>query len=505
MLLLVTFLSGCALPSLEGREPSSSLSVAETRDTGLGRAIDPRARRHPGLSGVYPLPDPHDAFASRVLLALAAERTLDVQYYIWHSDVTGTLLLRALYQAAERGVRVRLLLDDNGTSGLDEDLAALALHANIQIRLFNPFLVRSPKWLGYLYDFSRLNRRMHNKAFIADSRAVIAGGRNVGDEYFGASDGMLFSDLDVLLVGEVVDSVSRDFDRYWRSRSAYPVERILAAPGEGALAAFVDRVEALKASPAAMDYQRAIERSDFAGRLRDRSLAMEWAPVKMISDDPAKGLGAAAPEGLLIHQMEEALGAPSRSLSLVSPYFVPTAEGTEAFTRMREHGIAVRVLTNSLAATDVSAVHAGYEKRRKALLRAGVKLFEARRLSASSKRNESAGLFGSSGSSLHAKTFSVDGERVFVGSFNFDPRSANLNTELGFLIHSPPLAARIENMFDTVVPVNAYSVHLDEDGDLYWLERNNGETLRHDKEPRTSVWRRGWVRFVSWLPVEWLL
>lgn len=230
VLLLAALVSGCALPSLDGRSASRALSPEESRATALGRALRPEALRHPGLTGVSPLPDAHDAFASRVLLSMAAEKTLDVQYYIWHDDVTGMLLLRALYQAAERGVRVRLLLDDNGTAGLDDDLAALATHPNIEIRLFNPFVVRQPKWLGYAYDFSRLNRRMHNKAFIADNQALIAGGRNVGDEYFGASDGMLFNDLDVLLVGEVVDSASRDFDRYWGSRSAYPVARILAAP-----------------------------------------------------------------------------------------------------------------------------------------------------------------------------------------------------------------------------------------------------------------------------------
>ena len=504
VLLLAALVSGCALPSLDGRSASRALSPEESRATALGRALRPEALRHPGLTGVSPLPDAHDAFASRVLLSMAAEKTLDVQYYIWHDDVTGMLLLRALYQAAERGVRVRLLLDDNGTAGLDDDLAALATHPNIEIRLFNPFVVRQPKWLGYAYDFSRLNRRMHNKAFIADNQALIAGGRNVGDEYFGASDGMLFNDLDVLLVGEVVDSASRDFDRYWGSRSAYPVARILAAPPENALAGFVAKAEALKASPAAEDYQRVIAASRFVTGLMEGTLELEWVPVEMVSDDPAKGLDEAEPEGLLIHQMEAALGAPGESLLLVSPYFVPTADGTDAFRALRRQGVTVKVLTNSLAATDVAAVHAGYQKRRKALLKAGVELYELRRLSPS-KRNESAGPFGSSGSSLHAKTFAVDGERVFVGSFNFDPRSANLNTELGFLIHSEALASRIDAAFETVIPANAYAVKRDDDGDLYWLEPDQGGTVRHEREPATSVWRRGWVRFVSWLPVEWLL
>src|SRR5690606_28033429 len=213
------------LPSLERRPVSRALT--DTADTRLGRAVATQTAERPGLTGVYPLNDGPDAFAVRRLLAPAAERSIDAQYYIWHGDITGTLLFNELRAAADRGVRVRLLQDDNTTAGLDEILAALDAHPNIEVRLFNPFVIRSPRWIGYATDFSRLNRRMHNKSFTVDNQATVIGGRNIGDEYFGAGENGLFVDLDVLAIGEVVSDVSDDFDRYWASASSYPADRIL--------------------------------------------------------------------------------------------------------------------------------------------------------------------------------------------------------------------------------------------------------------------------------------
>ena len=223
------------------RPVSVALDAQHGVQTLLGRAIAPQLLQHPGDSGIHTLTDPLEAFAVRMLLARVAERSLDVQYYIWRGDHTGTLLLQALAQAAERGVRVRLLLDDGGTAGLDRELAALALHPQIEVRLFNPFVLRWPKPLGYVTDFNRANRRMHNKSFTADNQASIVGGRNVGDEYFGATNGVLFSDLDVLAVGPIVPEVSQDFDRYWASASAWPVQALVPAPT--AAAAEADRAQ----------------------------------------------------------------------------------------------------------------------------------------------------------------------------------------------------------------------------------------------------------------------
>lgn len=504
LLLITCLLGGCSLPDLDGRTRSSALNQTESAETALGRAIAPRGHAHPGETGIHRLDNPHDAFASRVLLAGAAEKTLDVQYYIWRADTTGIMLFDELRAAAERGVRVRLLLDDNGTAGLDGELAALNHHPNIEIRLFNPFVVRSPKAIGYVTDFMRANRRMHNKSFTADNQATIIGGRNVGDEYFGATEGFLFADLDVLAVGAVVDDVSADFDRYWASDSSYPADLILPEAGPGQLQQFADSAASMASAPGAAEYAQAIRDSAFIASLLQGDLAFEWARTRMISDDPAKGLGKAASNGLLFHQLGEILGEPQRHVELVSPYFVPTAAGTEAFAAMAERDVQVRVLTNSLAATDVAAVHAGYAKRRKALLEAGIRLYEMRRTSPTHAR-EGSGPFGSSASSLHAKTFAVDRSRVFVGSFNFDPRSANLNTELGFVIESPTMALAIEQAFDKTIPAMSYEVLLTESGKLYWLEQRAGEPLRHDSEPETSVWKRASVWFLSKLPIEWML
>lgn len=521
LLLMIGVLAGCSLPSLEGRSVSQALSVEEARSTFLGRALAPQVQAHPGLSGLYFLADAHDAYAARVLLARAAERTLDVQCYIWRGDITGTLLMYELLAAADRGVRVRLLLDDNGTSGLDSQLAALHAHPNIEVRLFNPFVVRSPKVLGYFTDFKRANRRMHNKSFTADNQATIIGGRNVGDEYFGASS-MLFADLDVLAVGAVVDELSKDFDLYWASESSYPADRILPAPDQLSLANLKKVGEDTATTTAAAQYIDAVKRSKFLAGLLERSVEFEWAKTTMISDDPAKGLGKATKDSMLISQLGDMLGMPQKSVDLVSPYFVPTAAGVEVFSRMVDDGVRVRVLTNSLDATDVALVHAGYVKHREELLEAGVSLWEMQgagngggggiglgsgsggKVSAGSSGGGSAP-FGSSGSSLHAKTFAVDDKRVFVGSLNFDPRSTLFNTELGFMIESPHTARQIAAAFEKDIPDTAYEVRRSESGSVYWLERRNGQAVQHDTEPETGFMKRAIVWVLSKLPIERML
>ena len=506
-LTLLALLSGCAaLPTLAGRSQTRALdNTAETR---LGRASVAPAKAHPGQSGVLALAEGREAFATRMLLAEAAERSLDVQYYIWHADLTGTLLMQALGQAAERGVRVRLLLDDNNTGGLDALLAALDSHPNLEVRLFNPFMQRDWRWLGYLSDFGRLNRRMHNKSFTADNQVTIIGGRNIGDEYFDAGQEVSFVDLDVLAVGAVVPLVSADFDRYWASASAYPVASLLPAADPQSLNRLAEHAAQVRSSPAATPYLAALGRSDFIKRLIAGELALEWTEVRLVSDDPAKGLGQAGVQALLPQKLANVLGAPQQELLLVSPYFVPTASGTQALTELRGRGVAVSVLTNALAATDVPAVHAGYAKRRHALLRGGVKLFELKP-DAYAPRSAHAdrGLAGSSGASLHAKTFAVDSRRVFIGSFNLDPRSAALNTESGFVIDSPRMAADISNASRETLATQAYTVRLNDEGRIEWLDRQSSEGAPQvqDHEPQTPVWKRALLRVLSWLPIEWLL
>lgn len=360
---------------------------AVTIETRLGASALPLVRAHPGKSGVVPLADGREAFAARVLLADAAERTLDVQSYIWHDDMSGNLLFEALRRAADRGVRVRLLLDDNNAAGLDPALSALDAHPSFEVRLFNPFPHRRWRVLDYAMDFARINRRMHNKCFTADNQVTIVGGRNVGDEYFGAADEILFVDLDVLVIGPAVNDVSRDFERYWTSESAYPVGRILPPASPATLSSVAATAARIERDPAAVAYRHALARQPFVRELLAGTLPFEWATATMVSDDPAKVLGRAPREAMLWHRLRALLGAPTRELTLISPYFVPGASGVDYFAGLAKAGVKVMVFTNSLEATDVAAVHAGYARRRKPLLKAGIALFNEAHVGATQRQS----------------------------------------------------------------------------------------------------------------------
>lgn len=472
--------------------------------TRLDRSIAPLAQAHPGLSGILALPDGRDAFAARVLLSDAAEHTLDARYYMWHNDLSGGLLFAALRRAADRGVHVRLLLDDNNTVGLDPLLAALNAHPNIEVRLFNPFGNRRWRIVGYLTDFARLNRRMHNKSFTIDDQATIVGGRNIGDEYFDAGQGVSFADLDVLAVGPVVAEVGRDFERYWTSRSSCPADRALPPVAEASVAALDAAASRRERAPGAEAYLRTLASSAFVQTLLAGRLPLEWAVAHMVSDDPAKALGRLPDDALMWSRLKRILGVPAQELELVSPYFVPGWAGEKFLDTLARRGVRTTVLTNSLEATDVPAVHAGYARWRKPLLKAGVRLFEMKR-EFSGPPVRAHGRSGSSNSSLHAKTFSVDRSRVFIGSFNFDPRSARLNTEMGLIIESPTLAQAMADSLARNLGPRAYEVRLRKSGRLQWLEQRDGLEVIHTEEPGTGAWRRALVRVLSMLPIEWLL
>jgi putative cardiolipin synthase len=478
--------------------------AAATTETRLGRSVAPRARQHPGQSGVVELRDGRDAFAARVLLTDIAERTLDLQYYIWRNDMSGALLFAALCRAADRGVRVRLLLDDNNTNGLDGFLAALASHPNIQVKLFNPFRLRRLRPLEYLTDFFRLNRRMHNKSFTVDGEVAIVGGRNIGDEYFDAHQEMSFVDLDVMAVGPVAGEIANDFERYWRSESARPATAILGRAKPATVREVIAAAERVLQQPAAVAYINALQSCAFVNDLLTGTVEYRWAATRLVSDDPAKGLGRQRPHGTLLERLVETLNVPTRELQLVSPYFVPTRAGERALVELACKGVKVSILTNALEATDVPIVHAGYAKRRRKMLKAGVAIYELMRESRVRSRRDRR-LTGSSGSSLHAKTFSVDCARVFVGSFNLDPRSASLNTEMGVVIESPVLAQRIAAAFAEEIPQRSYRVRLNEAGAMEWLEPHDNGVIVHKSEPGVSWWKRCTVAAMALLPIEWLL
>ncbi|MFT3986175.1 phospholipase D family protein [Aestuariivirga sp.] len=491
------------LPAREDGPPLTALPASNT--TRLGRHIADRQARHPRKTGIHALASAPDAFSVRILLARAAEASIDIQIYIWRRDLTGLLMLREIHAAAERGVRVRLLIDDSGTRDLDTDLAALNAHPMIHVRLFNPRTIRWPLWLGYLIAPVRTNRRMHNKSFTVDGVASVVGGRNIGDEYFGAGRGSLFEDLDVLACGTVVKDIATDFDRYWDSKSSYPVAPLLTQR-PGALPRLLADADAAARDHNARAYLEETRGSAIIDDLVAGSLDLEWTDARLSSDDPLKGLGLARRKQLMLAEMMHVLRSPRQSLDLVSAYFIPGKQGSRALMSLARGGVKIRVLTNAQELTDVLAVHAGYVKYRARLLRAGIKLYELKSAVRRSKQERGFHVLGSSGASLHAKTFAVDGQRVFVGSFNFDPRSALLNCEMGLLIESEKLAKQVTAFFDINAPIASYEVFLRRRHRFGWIETGpDGQRLISKVEPNTTTFRRLIVTMIGWLPVEWML
>ncbi|QHM70578.1 phospholipase D family protein [Mixta intestinalis] len=488
----------------EALYPQDNLTPAASR-TRLARAVAPRIAQHPHHSGLHPLSDGLDAFAARYLLLSMAEERIDIQYYIWQNDMSGRLLFSALLEAADRGVQVRLLLDDNNTMGLDETLSELNRHPHIAIRLFNPFSFRTLRALGYLSDFARLNRRMHNKSITVDNMVTIVGGRNIGDEYFGAGKQPLFSDLDVMAIGPVVAEVADDFERYWHSAAVKTFESVVDSASDASRKA-VSLPEAWRDSEQVQRYMQRVQSCGYMSQLDSGEMEMIWAPARLLSDDPRKGLGKARRATLLPQRMLEVIGRPQRQFDIISAYFVPTRAGVAQLLGLVRNGVDIAILTNSLAANDVSVVHAGYAKWRKKLLRHGIRLYELKPQSNREEKPHDRGLTGNSGSSLHAKTFSVDNQKVFIGSFNFDPRSAVLNTEMGLVIDSEVLASNIHQRFVEEMRERAWALRLDKWGRVNWVEyEGEAREIVHKHEPKTHIWQRLLVRLVWRLPVEWLL
>lgn len=499
VVLIALSLTACESLPKQTWQSSKALDVSEARQTQLGQATAQDIAKHENLTGIFVLSDSRKAFASRALLTEVAEKTIDAQYYIWRNDITGILFLNGLLDAANRGVKVRLLLDDMNIKPLEPLLLSLNAHDNVEVRLFNPFKYRSLRIIDYVTFFSRVNRRMHNKSFTVDNTVTVIGGRNIGDEYFGASDELIFADVDVLAIGPSVEKVSTDFDRYWASESSVPLEimNVFSASDSRLLA---ETAEQVRKSPKAEAYIEALRTDTSIQNLVQHDLPLVWAATHLISDDPAKGVGKAAPEELLSARLVEVIGHTASRLTIISAYFVPTEEGTKTLASFVKSGIEVTILTNSLEATDVAAVHSGYARYRKELVEAGVTLYEMR----AGEYKTNMAVFGSSAASLHAKTFTIDGKRIFIGSFNFDPRSVNLNTELGFVIESPELALKMEQAFSQV-PDNSYKVMLDDKGDLYWLEKRGDQEIYHSEEPNTGWWKSFGISVLSILPIEWLL
>ena len=464
----------------------------------LARHCAALAASHAGLSGVRLLEDGPESLALRIHLVRQARTGLDLQYYIWRDDAAGLFLLDELEAAAARGVRVRLLLDDFGTVGLDGLLAALSRRSAIEVRLFNPHRPRRLRWLNWLTEFNRLNRRMHNKLFLADGAAAILGGRNIGDEYFHPGHQQLQADLDVFAVGPVAAAVAADFERYWTSPAACPVEAVVPRP---------PRVRPHPVSGLRASYETALSRSHVA-TVFDAPDDFDWAAVDLLSDDPGKALATRSGPGLMGLQLLQAMGVPCRSLTLVSAYFVPLQQGVDALTGLSAAGVKVEVITNSLRTNNVLPTHAGYAPSRRALLAAGVQLWEMRLpgpvqppLRPRRRWWQGGRLLQSSASVLHVKALVADDRLLFIGSMNFDPRSWWLNTEVGLLIRHQDLATRVRHSLSAQIAASGWRLALDE-GRLRW-EGAGGAV--HHADPEAGTWRCLVSALLSILPLKWLL
>ena len=499
---LLLLAAACApLPERPALPAEQAIPVS-AGDGAIDEVVGRAEASHPGESGFRLVSDGREAFAIRHLTARAAARSLDVQTYIWHDDVTGLLLATALLEAAERGVKVRMLLDDMDARAKQYVMAGLDAHPNIEIRVFNPLASRSGTLsmaFEFLGRFSRLNHRMHNKSWVADNRLAIVGGRNIGDEYFAASDEVNFVDLDFAMIGPVVRDVSASFDRFWNSAAAYPVAVLQKdPPAEADLQALKDRFgpayEKAKQGP----YAESLQRDDAIQRMTAGDWPMTWTrEYRFVSDEPlkAKNEDESVERSAVAVALRDAVLRTEKSVSIISPYFVPGERATGWLVDAAQAGKQVGILTNSLAANDVAAVHGGYSQYRKDLLKGGVALWELK-----PERGEAidSSLFGSSGASLHTKALTIDGKVLFVGSFNLDPRSAILNTEQGVLVGSPELARQLEDLFDLkTAPQSAWRVSL-VDGELRWADHQE----EFDEEPLASAGRRFQAWFARVFPVE---
>ena len=512
--LLGLALGACsALRSDFVKRPSHALPP--TTSTSSAHYVHAAANQHPDQSGLRLMTDGTNALMSRVALVDEAKHAVDLQYYIFKNDATGRLVAQHLLTAADRGVRVRLLIDDINASHEIDMLDALNAHPNIEVRLFNPFHTRKPSLLSkavqMLFSPSRLNHRMHNKSFIVDNNVAIVGGRNIGDDYFSVDHNTDFRDLDLIAIGPVVKEASHAFDEYWNCPAAYPVTAF-----RGKRANHYDLAQ-LRANLgrdarhfAQTDYAQAAAQDYPNGPSGDRRGAWFWGSALLVADQPAKIEPHHDDPALRIGPRIKAMTDQAQhELLLISPYFVPSKQDVRYLVDLVARGVTVKVLTNSLASTDEPAVHAAYSRHRRALLEGGVQLWELRPATGAPQPATAKGT--SSGVSLHAKAIVVDQQQTFIGSMNMDQRSKLLNTEMGIIVDSPALAQAVQKFFDTATsPANAYRVSLvatglPHAGRMQWQTSDDGKTVTYAHDPGATMKRRLEVDLLKWLPIQGML
>ena len=480
-------LSACAtVPSDYPRE--ESFAIDANTATELKTIVDEWRADNPGPSGFFPLIDGMPALGARIRLIELAEKSIDAQYFLMKGDTAGEIFAGALLEAADRGVRVRFLLDDIFTEVRDKELEMLDAHPNIEVRLFNPISRRGIDTLNFLGDFRRANRRMHNKSFTADNQVSIVGGRNIANEYFDLRPEGVFLDLDVIGIGPVAAKVSSVFDRYWNHERALPLDAVAAQYRPEELEAI--RKVVIEGFETAGDsaYSRA-RTSPIIEDLLSSHRPLYSASAQVFSDDPDKLIRPRDPsEDRLVQQLVEVVGNAQQQVVAFTPYLVPGDKGVEFWSSLVARGVRVTLLTNSLASNNHASVHSAYRRYRKPLLEAGVELYEVR---ADAVTPEDA----AESLTLHTKGLVVDRKRVFIGSFNMNSRSAEVDSEMGLLIDSQEMGAQLTDLAYQRLEEMAYRVALDERGRLRWHARIDGVEVVETSEPQAS----GWKRFLAFL------
>jgi putative cardiolipin synthase len=461
----------------------------------------------PGKSGFYLLDNGLDAFVARVALARAAERSIDAQYYLLHDDLTGALFIHELYKAADRGVRVRLLVDDMDLGVRDLNAAILDSHPKIDLRLFNPFSRKRFRTAQLIFGCLPVHRRMHNKSFTVDNQVTIVGGRNIGNEYFEANPDLNYSDLDVMGIGPVVRKLSNSFDLYWNNKLAYSATVLEGnPPTTKQIEDAKKELDAFAAEQSDSDYIKALQTSNLARKMRRGGVRFFWGNADVLYDKPQKITRSFdETEFHLSTELQPYFDAIENEVILYSPYFAPGKEGVASLKQLSHRGVTVRILTNSLGSNEVSIVHAGYAKYRKQLLKAGVELYELNKNIGKKERKAKEGPHDSAKASLHAKSFVLDRHQVFIGSLNLDPRALEFNTESGIMLKSDAMAEAMANWFDNNIETVAFRLSLEEENgseQIVWHGMEGGKPVTYDKDPHTSFLQRFGVGLMSLFPLD---
>ena len=490
MLVAVALFAGCATVSFD-QPKSYSEAFSHPEDTRLGKALAEWTAQHGGQSGFYPLRKGMDALGVRLRLAETAEESIDLQYFLMKNDTAGAVIANALLKAADRGVRVRFLLDDIFTTVPDDSFLLINQHPNIEIRMFNP-LSRSGIWvLNYVGDFSQANRRMHNKSFTVDNVISVVGGRNLADEYFQLKKDAVFVDFDVLAVGPIAADISTSFDQYWNHSRAVPIDQFTKNKKNEDLQTVREDIAADLDDIYETVFRKALQSQLLQDLIADRQ-PLYIGQARVLADHPDKLVNKIDEAHMqLANNLSEVLQLAETEVIAISPYYVPGDSGVQGIRDLVARGVRVVIITNSLASNNHVPVHSAYARYRKDVVNAGAELYEAR---ANAARELEGDDKGPEVLTLHTKAFLIDRRYLFVGSLNLDPRSIEINAEMGLLIDSEPMVKALLEGGEERLSTLAYRVVVNDRGKLEWHTRIGDQEVVETKEPLTS----GWLRFKAW-------